>query len=124
MDEELRIGDDGEWLLRAMLIYGYHDTHIPKILYRYRRHAGQITRSKDANVRVWEGRVRTLTKHRFASTVEMSPSLREHWLQQTRMLRRIYLPVILLLRLLAGLPFTGLPLTGRPDSGHGRLPPP
>jgi glycosyltransferase involved in cell wall biosynthesis len=103
LNEVLRVGEDWEWHLRSNLVYGLHDTHVPKPLYRIRRHPEQITDSKS-----WSNRdkvrtemmVHTIIRERMAKSKEMPRPLLEHYRAETQRLRRAYFPIVFLAKLL------------------------
>ena len=103
-DDTLSAEEDWEWDLRAVFIHRIHGLHVPLPLYRYRRHPGQLSRSKEGDARRHEG-IRTVLKHHLANAIEVPPSVREHYRQESRRLVRIYLPIVMLVTFLRRTPF-------------------
>jgi len=94
-DSTLEMSEDYDWFVRAALIKGIRFEHVPVVLARYRRHARQISITRD---RGWARRPlhRKLMDAKYRSLLlnEGSEELRDYYCKLTRRLRLAYAPLL------------------------------
>ncbi|HKT22683.1 MAG TPA: glycosyltransferase, partial [Nitrososphaerales archaeon] len=104
LDEGLSALYDWEWVIRAALVHGSFGTYVPLPLYRYRHHRGQMTGWTWEVKRAHEERARKAIRRRMSRTTEVSGPVLERYRRDARRLRRMYLPLIALERVLGKAP--------------------
>lgn len=103
-DESLGYAEDYEWWLRAALIQGVRFKHIPTPVGMYRVHPGQISQERKEAALRKQVLIRKRVVARLAEASAKDPGLAEYYAEMTRRLRRMYGPLVPLVRLSGSIP--------------------